>query len=68
MGYKRFKKYLNCYIEFIESKVENNWAKKSWEKATKAKIFDGTRPQAPLTREEAAIILDKLGLLEERGD
>ena len=68
MGYRRFKKYFGYYIEFLESKVVSHWAKSSWEKATNAKIFDGTRPQAPLTREEMSIILDKLGLLERWGD
>ena len=35
-----------------------------WEKATSAKIFDGTRKKDPITREEVAIVLDRLGLLE----
>lgn len=40
------------------------WAKSSWEKATKAKVVDGTRPQEPVTREQLAVILDRLGLIK----
>lgn len=48
----------------------SDWAKKSWKKAQakKAKdgtpIMDGTRPGAPITREQVAVILDRLGLLD----
>ena len=43
------------------------WAKEAWELAVKLGIFDGTNPQGPLTREQAAVILDRLGLLEQKG-
>ncbi len=46
------------------------WAAGAWEKA-KAKtgrdgkpVMDGTRPAAPITRQEVAAILDRLGLLD----
>lgn len=42
----------------------SEWAKSSWEKATKAKVVDGTRPQEPVTREQLAVILDRLGLIK----
>ncbi len=38
------------------------WAQSAWDEAKKAGLFDGTRPGAPLTRQEAAIILQRLGL------
>jgi N-acetylmuramoyl-L-alanine amidase CwlA len=41
----------------------SSWAKASWEKAVKKGIFDGTDPRGTLTREQAAVILDRLGLL-----
>ena len=47
-----------------QSKKVSAWAEKSWDKATKAGVFDGTRAGAPLTREQAAAVLDRLGLLE----
>ena len=42
----------------------SSWAQESWDKAVELGIFDGTRPGAPLTREQAAVVLDRLGLLE----
>lgn len=39
------------------------WAQEAWDKATAAGIFDGTRPRDPLTRQEAALVLDRLNLL-----
>lgn len=42
----------------------SSWAAEAWEKAAKAGIFDGTNPRDPLTREQAAVVLDRLGLLE----
>ena len=41
------------------------WAKEAWEKAVALGIFDGTNPQGNLTREQAAVILDRLGLLRK---
>lgn len=40
------------------------WAASSWKKATTKGVFDGTNPQGALTREQAAVILDRLGLLK----
>jgi hypothetical protein len=39
------------------------WAQIPWEKAVAAGVFDGSRPGAPLTRQELAIILARLGLV-----
>ena len=39
------------------------WAKEAWSKAAAAGIFDGTRPRDQLTRQEAAVVLDRLNLL-----
>lgn len=38
----------------------SEWAAKDWDKAKAGGFFDGTRPGAPLTREEAAIALNRL--------
>ncbi len=37
---------------------------KNWEKATAKGIFNGERPKEPLTREQLATILNRLGLLD----
>lgn len=43
------------------------WAKEAWEKAVAAGVLDGTRPAAPITRQEVAVILDRVGLLKGGG-
>ena len=45
----------------------DSWAKEAWSKASAAGVFDGTRPRDTLTRQEAAVVLDRLGLLEKGG-
>lgn len=40
------------------------YAKESWAKACKQGVFDWTSPQGPLTREQAAVAFDRLGLLD----
>ena len=39
------------------------WAQEAWAKAAAAGIFDGTRPRDPLTRQEAAVVFERLKLL-----
>lgn len=55
---------LNSKAVNVVSNEPSAWAKSSWEKATKAKVVDGTRPQEPVTREQLAVILDRLGLIK----
>lgn len=43
----------------------STWASPAWEKAVQAGVFDGTRPGGALTREQAAVVLERLGLLKE---
>ena len=50
-----------------EKKTASNWAKDSWDKAVSTGVLDGTMPQAPLTREQLAAVLDRLGLLGDVG-
>lgn len=51
--------------------VVSPWAAKAWEEAVANGYFDGTRPGAPITREEAAIVMSRLSknlmkLIDER--
>lgn len=39
------------------------WASSAWEKAQETGIMDGTRPQAPVQRQELAVVLQREGLL-----
>lgn len=41
----------------------SEWSAESWAKAKAKGIMDGTMPKSPLTREQLAVILDRLGLL-----
>ena len=41
----------------------SGWAQGAWQRAQKAGLFDGTAPRAPLTREQCALVLERLGLL-----
>lgn len=38
----------------------NDWAKKDWEEAKANGYFDGTKPRANITREQAAIVVNRL--------
>lgn len=50
----------------LEGREVSGWARDAWRAAVAAGLFDGTKPQAPLTREQAAVVLDRLGLLREQ--
>lgn len=65
VDYETFKKYQEKYEKERMELVVSSWAKNNWDKACAMKIFDGTMPRAPLTREQAAAILDRLGLLDK---
>ncbi len=49
----------------IEEKSVSDWAKEAWNKAKDKGIFDGTNPQNEVTREQLAVILDRLNLYED---
>lgn len=40
--------------------IVSTWAASAWEAATKLGYFDGTRPGAPITREEMAIVIMRM--------
>ena len=48
----------------LEAQPVSDWAKEAWEAAVAAGIFDGTKPQASLTREQAAAVLARMGKLK----
>ncbi|MEG2119615.1 MAG: peptidoglycan recognition family protein [Pseudoflavonifractor sp.] len=47
-----------------EAQPVSPWAKTAWDKAVAAGIFDGTKPRGPVSREQAATVLDRLELLK----
>ncbi len=60
---KEFTAYLNRYLAAKGTQQPHDYAKDAWQAATDAGIVDGTKPQSPLTREQLAVILQRLGLL-----
>ena len=64
---EQFNAMMEVYLTQQREKETSPWSKKAWEKAETAGVFDGTAPQAPLSREQASLVLDRLGLLPEGG-
>lgn len=55
----------------VDTNTPDTWAAAAWEKANGTigsdgkPVMDGTRPRDPITRQELAVILDRLGLLDD---
>lgn len=64
---EQFNAMMEVYLTQQRSKESSSWSQEAWEKAESAGVFDGTAPQAPLSREQASLVLDRLGLLSEGG-
>ena len=64
MTQEQFNAMMDVYLAQSREKPVSDWAKNTWDKAMATGVFDGTAPQNPLTREQAALVLDRLGLLE----
>ena len=60
---EQFNSMMDVWLAQNREKPVSDWAKPAWEKATAAGIFDGIAPQNPLTREQAAQVLDRLSML-----
>lgn len=58
---------INIIKEYEAQKAREaagTWSAEAWEKAKKAGTLDGTMPKSPVTREQLAVILNRLGLLK----
>lgn len=53
-----------AYGEVTKMQEASTWAKDAWKKACDKGVFDGTAPQGPITREQVAVVLDRLGLIK----
>lgn len=60
MTYDMFKKYMEQYRAEQGRKPVSSWAKAAWDKLTKRGITDGSRPGDLITREEVAVMLDRM--------
>lgn len=57
-------KYLKEIVtEIVDTSTASSWAAKSWAKLVSKGATDGSNPQDPCTREQLAVILDRLSLL-----
>lgn len=61
---EQFNEKMAVYLAGEREKPVSPWAAGSWEKAVGKGVFDGSAPQGSITREQAAVVLDRLGLLE----
>lgn len=61
------KQILPVLIEELEAakreKPVSSWAAEAWKIATNRKAFDGSMPQSPITREQVAVVLNRLGVI-----
>ena len=57
-----FEAALLSHTAQVKNRPAGDWSAQAWEAARKAGILDGSAPQAPLTREQAAVILQRLKL------
>lgn len=63
LTYDQFKAFLQRYEKKNEGRNASAWAADAWKALTDAGITDGSAPQAPLTREQFAVMLQRLGLI-----
>ena len=63
LSYEQFKAYMDSWMKEQEEKWPSDLHKADWDAAKDAGIFDGTMPQAPLTREQASTVLKRVGLV-----
>ncbi|WP_339787041.1 N-acetylmuramoyl-L-alanine amidase [Paenibacillus sp. FSL R7-0313] len=68
LGLKSKGKEVKSVTQERNINAPSGWAKETWEELTKKGFFDGTRPGAPITREEIAIVVGRvLKYVEQKG-
>lgn len=55
-----FQTAMAAYRKEQAAKPVSSWAVTDWEAAVQAGLFDGTQPCAPLTREQAAVVFQRM--------
>ena len=63
--YEMFLQAMAKYTDRQNKQPVSGWAQGSMEKAKATGVMDGTMPKAPLTREQMAAILDRIGALDK---
>lgn len=62
--YQMFLQALARYNKELEKKPASGWAKDAWGNAKAAGMLDGTKPLAPMTRQEFAVVAERIGLIK----
>lgn len=60
---KEFAQYMDRYLAAKANQQPHPYAADAWKAMQTAGITDGSQPQCPLTREQLAVILQRLGLV-----
>ena len=60
-----FLEAVELYQQQVRSQEPSAWAKEAWDQACALGILDGSKPTAPLTREQYSLTLQRLGLLSQ---
>lgn len=55
-----FERAMEAHEAAVNARPVSGWAAEAWAKAKAEGVFDGTMPRAPLTREQAAVILGRV--------
>ncbi len=63
---EQFDKMMQAWLDTLDQKGVDDWAKEPWNTACEMKVFDGTGPRSFLTREQAAVVFDHLHLLKKQ--
>lgn len=60
---EQFNHMMDIWLAQNHDKPVSNWAAQAWNKVQVAGVMDGTAPQNPVTREQLALVLDRLKLM-----
>lgn len=69
LAQEQFEAMYRKMLENNREKEQSEWSRQEghWDKAVAIGVFDGTAPQNPMTRQEAAAVLGRLGQLGKGG-
>lgn len=65
VSYEQWMEYYKQHEKEQAALPASKWARASWEKAVAKGVFDGTAPRGNMTREQAAAVMDRLGMLDD---
>lgn len=60
---EQFNAMMDTWLAQNRDKPASDWAKDTWDKMIEKGLFDGAAPQNPLTREQAALLIERLNLV-----